>query len=108
MTVWHRVTEYVVNAIPEDLCVDYYAWNINVSWRGPDDLWAVVHIGSCLGQDGRWDYERSPSNRGENWKKTHRFPLEEALRLAYEAAPKLEINGYLPADIIAKYAEVTS
>jgi hypothetical protein len=64
----------------------------------------VIHHGSCLGKDGRWDYERSPSNRGEGWKKKHRFSLQEALRLAHEAAPKLKINGYLPADIIAKYS----
>lgn len=102
---WQRVTEYVVNAVPENLCVDYYAWNIGVSWRGPDDLWAVTHIGSCLGKNGRWDYEPSSSNRTDHWKETHRFPLEEALRLAHEAAPKLKINGYLPADIIAKHKD---
>jgi len=105
---WERVTEYVVYALPEDLCSDWYHWSFTVSWRGPGDLWAVTHGGSCLGADGRWDYEPSPSNREEDWKATHRFPLNEALRLAHEAAPKLKINGFTPADLLAKYGDTNA
>lgn len=102
---WERVTQYMVSAIPEGTCVDEYAWQVEVSWRGPDDLWAVLHHGSCLGSNGRWDYEPSPSNREDDWKATHRFPLVEALRLAHEVAPKICINGFRPADLIAKYRD---
>lgn len=101
---WERVTQYTVGAVPEGLCVDGYAWNVTVEWRGPDDLWAVLHHGSCLSSNGRFDYEPSPSNREDDWKVTHRFPLEEALRLAHEVAPKICINSLRPADLIAKYS----
>lgn len=101
---WQRVTQYVVSAVPEGLCMDGYAWDVTVEWRS-EGLWAVKHHSYCADANGDWDYEPSPSNRTDEWKATHRFPLEEALRLAHKAAPKVCINGYYPADLIAKYAQ---
>lgn len=106
MKTYERPTQYVVSAVPEDLCMDYYAWNIEVDWRGPGDLWAVKRFSQCLGSDGLWDYESIPSERTDEWKRTHRFPLAEALRLAHEAAPSVVVNGITPADLLAKYGAV--
>lgn len=104
---WQRVTQYVVSAVPEGLCTDSYAWNLTVEWRD-HGLWAVTHHGYCLTDTGRWEYEVRPSERTEEWIKHRRFPLKEALRLAHAQAPKVCINGFRPADLIAKYAHETS
>ncbi len=100
---WHRVVKYEISAVPEDLCKDAYAWSIAVEWRDKE-LWAVTRFSQCLGSDGKWDYESSPSNRTDEWKKTHRFTESEALRLAHEIAPTISVNGILPADLIDKYS----
>jgi hypothetical protein len=110
---WRRVTQYTLNAIPENLCgedgcIDWYAWNVTVEWRGPGDVWAVKHHTECLGKNGRWSYEPSPSNRSTSWKQRHRFTEEEALRLAEVAAHKVCVNGLYPKDIVEKYATPTS
>jgi hypothetical protein len=101
MTTFQRVTEYQVSALPDDLCVDCYAWAVTVAWRGKD-RWAVTHHGRCLGPDG-WDYEMQPSSRMDEWLNEHRFGEQEALRLAHEVAPRICINGLTPADLLEKY-----
>ena len=85
-------TRYQVTGLdPND--EDAHVWSINIEWRGPGDLWAVCRIERCLSTTGTWDYEPSPSNRTDEYRATHRFPLKEAKRLATEAYPKLIING---------------
>lgn len=104
-----RATRYVVSVLPEDFH-DAYNFDVVVEYRGPmevggdPDRWAVMsHIGSCLSDDGTWDYEPSPSNRTDGWKQRHRFPLEKALELAKQAAPDVVVNGMTPAQAYARF-----
>ena len=83
---------YEVTLLPKDYR-DGYLWTITVEYRGRD-LWAVKRNGECLGKDGTWEWESSPGNREDDWKATHRFPLDEALDLAKEWAPKVEIYSH--------------
>lgn len=80
-------TRYEVSTLPEDF-PEGYMWTISVEYRGRG-LWAVLQGGEALGTDGTWDWEPSSSNRDDEWLETHRFPLEKALELAREAAPKI-------------------
>jgi len=79
---------------------DYrFHWMITVEWRDHNQ-WAVLHSSRfCLGTDGEWDWEPSPSNREDDWKASHRFPLEEALQLAVQWAPKIKVNGVTALDV---------
>lgn len=96
-----QVTRYEVSCLPEDDDAKF-SMTINVEYRGRD-LWAVVRMGEALGVDGEWEYEPSPSNREDGWLETHRFDLDTALRLAKEAAPKMTVNGYTVADLLAMH-----
>ena len=80
-----RVTEYTVSMLPED-DINAGAFDITVAYRG-HDLWAVSRSRRCLGRDGTWDWEPIPSERDDEWLAEHRFPEQEALRLAKEQAP---------------------
>jgi hypothetical protein len=97
-----RPTRYEVSCLPPD-DVNAYHFTIRVEYRGRD-LWAVTNGWGCLGTDGEWDHERSPSNREDDWLSTHRFDFDTALRLAKEAAPKVTVNGYTVADALARRA----
>lgn len=97
-------TEYVVNAIPEGVDeVNRSLFDIKVAWRGKG-RWAVLRSTRCLSVDGEWDWEPLPSSREDDWLDTHRFDLETALRLAKEAAPKVTVNGWTVARVIADAA----
>ncbi len=67
-------------------------WAITVEYRSPGK-WAVLFDGDCLGRDGLWTWEPSPSNRTDQWLEDHRFTEPEALGLAASWAPLVEING---------------
>lgn len=95
-----RVTRYEVSCLPPDH-IDAPHFTITVEWRG-GDLWAVCRFRECLGTDGEWDYEPSPSNRTDEWKNNHRFDLASALALAQAAAPKMTVNGYTVADVLRR------
>lgn len=84
-------TEYTVTELADD-DVNTTIWAIKVEWRA-GDRWAVTNIGRCLNTNGEWDHEPSPSNRDDEFLRTHRFSLNEAQSLALEAYPKLVING---------------
>lgn len=87
-----RVTEYTVCALPEDhMESDIFA--ITVAYRGAG-RWAVLHGARCLGIDGKWEHEPMASGRTKEWRDTHRFDEQTALRLAKEAAPKVVVNGW--------------
>ncbi|MEV1013892.1 MULTISPECIES: hypothetical protein [unclassified Micromonospora] len=94
-----RTTEYSVCALPEDH-IDAGMFTIEVAYRGPGS-WAVLRGRLCLGADGTWELEPIPSERTDEWKAAHRFDEKTAVRLAYEAAPKLRINGWTPEAILA-------
>jgi hypothetical protein len=99
-------TSYLVTAWPEgeDDHIDAYMWCVTVANRG-HGKYAVLRGDSgskfCLGTDGEWDYEPSPSSREDDWLETHRFDLDEALVLARDWAPKIRINGMTTLDRIA-------
>lgn len=91
-------TVYAVSCLPED-DLEGHSWTITVEWRGYGS-WAVKHGAYCLGSDGTWSYEMRPSGRDDDWLASHRFTLEEAIRLATEAAPAITVNGLTPAGLI--------
>lgn len=94
-------TEYTVCALPREHC-EHQTFAIKVAWRGSifpdrmDHCWAVCRHGRCINGKGEWDYEPQPSSRTDAWIKAHRFTMEMALRLAREAAPLVNVNGYTP------------
>lgn len=99
-----QITAYTVFALPEGLSTDSDLWSVKVEWRGKG-RWAVTHFGDCLGDDGEWDREPFSSSREDDWLAHHRFDEQIALRLAQEAASTIKINGYTPADLLAKYSQ---
>lgn len=101
-----QVTQYTIYALPLDLCLDAYHWSIKVEWRA-EGKWAIKHMSQCLGDDGQWDWEPSPSNREDDWLAHHRFDEQTALRLAQQAVSDICINGQTPADLLAKYTDRT-
>jgi hypothetical protein len=99
-TIHMRLTELTVSAVPES-SINHYAYAVTVQWRG-EETYAVTHLGHCLGADGTWDYERRPSSREEDWRATHRFDYETAVRLAVEAAPRVVVNGRTALEAVAR------
>jgi hypothetical protein len=97
-----QTTGYQLFWFPED-DPDAFVWSLTVEWRG-GETWAVCHHRYCLSATGEWDFEVRPSEREEGWVAAHRFNLDTALSLAKEAGPKLNINGFTIADLLAKKA----
>lgn len=97
-----EVTSYTVCCLPPDH-IDEYHFRITVERRAPNQ-WAVMHNGYCLHTSGRWDYEPLPSSRTDQWKKSHRFDLETALKKARRMAPDVTVNGWTVEQVIAKAA----
>lgn len=85
-------TKYEVSILPRDF-PEGYLWAVTVEYRGKG-LWGVFRDGgsTCLGSDGNWDWEPSPSNREDDWLETHRLPLGRALFLAEEAARTMTVG----------------
>src|ERR1700744_5322415 len=84
-------TQYAVSILPRDH-EDGHMWTVTVEYRGKG-LWGVFRSGrDCLGADGQWDWEPSPSNRDDDWLETHRLPLGRALFLAEEAARTMVVG----------------
>jgi len=95
-----RVTRYEVSCVPPD-DINAHHFTLTVEHRG-HDRWAVMNGPFCLGVDGDFGHEPIPSERSDEWKRTHRFDLDTALRLAKEHAPKMTVNGYTVADVLAR------
>jgi hypothetical protein len=93
-------TAFKVSALPEEDVNSRY-FTLTVEYRGRG-LWAVMHMGSCLGSDGEWDWEPLSSSREDDWLETHRFDRETAIELAKAALPDLNVNGLTLADYIAR------
>jgi hypothetical protein len=94
------VTKYEVSCLPIDHRERPH-FTIFVEWRGVD-RWAVCDgFRSCLGADGVWGYEPSPSNREDDWLDAHRFDLDTALALAKEQAPLMTVNRWTVAEVLA-------
>ncbi len=100
-----EVDRYEVTAYPyHDENRD--TWTIRVVRRpGPEgrDRWAVLLGSSCWNRRTRtWDYEMQPSSRTAAFRRTHRFPLEEALAIAVKQAPLITRMGMTAADAAAQ------
>lgn len=96
-----HATKYQVSCLPQNHS-EHHHFTLFVEWRGAD-LWAVCDgFGGCLGADGTWSYEPSPSSRTAEWKAVYRFDLETALALAKEQAPHMTVNGCTIADALAR------
>lgn len=102
LSVTSRTTEVSYCALPED-DINAYQLTVTVSWRG-DGRYAVMHRNYCLGADGEWDYESTPSERADEWKATHRFSFDEACALAEAAALTVTCNG-LNAEAMLAWVE---
>ena len=101
--IWVHVRSYDVTIWPPHIeCADSETWKITVEYRG-QDTWAVKRGPFCLGSDGTWVPEPIPSYRRDGWLKTHRFPLDQALDLACQHAPKIVINGMTALEVFARH-----
>jgi hypothetical protein len=98
-----EATTLTVNAVPADV-PQAYLWELTVERRGPDS-WAVCRMRECLGADGEWWFESIPSERSDEWLRTHRFDLSTAVRLARLEAPKVTVNGLSVADVLARHSQ---
>lgn len=100
--VAYEVTAYPFHDVNRDL------FTIRVERRG-EDSWAVLLRSACWNRRTRmWDYEPLPSSRTEAYKRTHRFPLDEALAIARKQAPLVTVNGWTVAAAIAEENRATS
>lgn len=96
------VAAYIISAAPDGR-PDSHLWYVRVEAglnRGDGTtLWAVRHLGWCLGTDGEWEYEPVSSDRTPEWLAGHRFALEVALPLARQVAPTVVVNGKTAAEL---------
>lgn len=90
-TVTTTVSEYTVNAVPEDH-PEANRWEIAV-YRRRSGRWLVTCLPHILGRDGFWQYD-SPTNRAEC-----EMGEETALRLARFAAPDVGVNGRTASEV---------
>lgn len=95
-------TVYAVTCLPEHI-PDADIWTLTVEYRGKG-RWVVKHHDAILGRDGTWDFGGIPEEGREAWIAEHFFPLDEALELAKQAAPKFTRGGMTPADVLAWHA----
>lgn len=75
-------------------------WTISVELAAYPDTWAVRHWPYCLSAACTWDIEPF-APRTEEWLAVHRFPLEQALRLARLAAPDVAESGVTARSVLA-------
>lgn len=103
--VYTMATTYTVNALHG--VEGGGTWAVTVTWIGPweysrprpaDQQWIVEHIGKRLGRDGTWDWDHS--DRDDDWDREHRFSLDEALKLAQEAAPSVRVGRMTAAEAL--------
>jgi hypothetical protein len=82
-----RVDRYAVSCVDERHPAAP-ALQIYVEDRG-NNYWAVLRGRLCLSMNGEWDWEHVPSERGDEWKREHRFGRDTAKALAQKAAVEL-------------------
>lgn len=97
-----RPTTYTVTCLPEHV-PDADVWTLTVEHRGKG-RWVVKHHDAILGRNGTWDFGGIPEEGRDAWIAEHFFPLDEALELAKQAAPKFTRGGMTPADVLAWHA----
>ena len=104
ITARTEVREYIVTAWPEGLGDGWEAhnWEIRVSRTRIPGLWAVTQRGDLpiLTKKGNWSWTIPRNLRPSCY-----MPLDQAMALALEAAPKMNINGWTVEDAIARWKE---
>lgn len=84
------VSRYSICALPAG-DPHAYVWVVHVLRYGPEH-WAITWGEKHLSKDGAWDFTLG-SDRDSEWREQHLFAdLDEAIRLAREAALNLEIG----------------
>lgn len=58
-------------------------WSVFVEERG-EGSWAITSMEGTMSRDGAWEYELSPSNRTDEYKKNHRYSSPEEARDTFE------------------------
>lgn len=90
------LTEVSFSPIPPG-DVNRVAWEVTVEYRSTQEdgthLYAVKHFSHCLSRGGSWDWESRPSEREDEWLAEHRFPYDEAVRLAKQHCMSIKVNG---------------
>lgn len=102
--VYVRAVSYDVSVFPDEF-EDASSWTLSVEYRGAG-RWAVLQRAgsrSCLGRDGKWDWESLPSERADEWLAAHRFTLEEATELARQHAPSATVNGLTAVEVLKRH-----
>ena len=92
-TVMIEPVQYIVSCLPATHR-ERNDFSLRVTARDlAGDRWAVIdRRGYCLSATGDWTYEVQPSSRTATWLASHRFPLQRALELAADWAPRLTIG----------------
>lgn len=110
-----RPVAYVVTIWPESVsCMDSALWCVSVcdesygNWsvrrgRVAGDRPPSGSASPALGRDGKWHYGNQPSERTREEIEQHRFTLEEALELARDMAPRVELNGIIATVAVARH-----
>jgi hypothetical protein len=110
-----RAVAFAVSVWPESVtCMDAALWSVTVrdesygNWsvrRGAvsGDRPPSGHDAPALGRDGRWHHEGIPSERTREEIERDRFTLEEALKLAGDMAPRVEVNGMTAVDAFIRH-----
>jgi len=98
-----HVNELVVNTLPLEIRNREYSeassWDVRIVRRSPgmyavQDQWGQYTKGLVRGREGL------PSSRTDRFKNSHRFPLAEAIDIAYKVAAKTTLNGMSASDYI--------
>lgn len=102
--------KYYVSLLPEDY-PDRYLFTVTVEKRAREK-WAVYKgaysyssLPEALNSNGTWDYEGSAEREDLHWLDSHRFSLDEALKLAQEVAPSVGVMGFIAEDLYRKLLE---
>jgi hypothetical protein len=100
------VTEVLVSALPPNSGSEL-PFAVYVQWRG-NDTYCVSRWSSrsqCWDVEANgWVYESIPSERADEFIAATRFPLDQAMQVARDIAPEVEVNGWTPATWLARWA----
>lgn len=102
-----KPTRYTVTCLPHNH-PEAYHYSLTLEFRG-QGKWAVCRDGECYNPvTGKFDYESLPSERAAEWKRQHRFTLQDARKYATQLAPTLTVNGHTVDDAIAMWSDQCS
>lgn len=98
LAVFSAVTRYEFSCLPESHEERRY-FSIYAEYRGRGK-WAVVRDGYCYDADMNYEYERSSSNRTDEFLEKFRHEFVDAIALAAKIAPTLTVNGYTVSEVL--------